>query len=118
VCCIFGPLSSRPHQIRERSADASPLTADQIAVLESVRFAFTTRGEEHWQKSYEKLKEFKEEHGHVLVPRQSEIPGLGDWVSVCIHASERNLYLWRFAASLDADSSRDCSGKSHVRRTF
>jgi hypothetical protein len=85
--CHFSTLwlhTPPPLQIRERSADASPLTADQIDVLESVRFAFTTRGEEHWQKSYEKLKEYRDEHGHVLVPRQCEIPGLGDWVSATI----------------------------------
>lgn len=80
VCLYIYSIYSS-FQIRERAADASPLSSDQIAVLESVRFAFTTRGEEHWQKSYEKLKEYKEEHGHVLVPRQCEIPGLGDWVS-------------------------------------
>lgn len=60
-------------------------------MLESVRFAFTTRGEEHWQKSYDKLKEYREEHGHVLVPRQCEIPGLGDWVSVCLQMSDSNV---------------------------
>lgn len=71
----------RDYKTRERDPSESPLTEDQIKVLESVRFAFTTRGEEHWQKSYEKLKEYKHDHGHVLVPRQCEIPGLGDWVT-------------------------------------
>jgi len=71
----------KDYKTRERDPSDSPLTEDQIKVLESVRFAFTTRGEEHWQKSYEKLKEYKRDHGHVLVPRQCEIPGLGDWVT-------------------------------------
>jgi Helicase associated domain len=70
----------KDYKVRERNPEESPLTADQIKTLESVRFAFTTRGEEHWQKNYEKLQEYKKEHGHVLVPRQCEIPGLGDWV--------------------------------------
>eukprot|EP00539_Tryblionella_compressa_P005631 CAMPEP_0178762858 /NCGR_PEP_ID=MMETSP0744-20121128/16788_1 /TAXON_ID=913974 /ORGANISM="Nitzschia punctata, Strain CCMP561" /LENGTH=408 /DNA_ID=CAMNT_0020417607 /DNA_START=142 /DNA_END=1368 /DNA_ORIENTATION=- len=70
----------KDYKLREQKAE-SPLTQDQIDVLESVRFAFTTRGEEHWQKNYDKLKEYKKEHGHVLVPRQCEIPGLGDWVT-------------------------------------
>ena len=70
----------KDYKTRERDPSESPLTDDQISVLESVRFAFTTRGEEHWKKSYERLKEFKADHGHVLVPRQCEIPGLGDWV--------------------------------------
>jgi len=71
----------KDYKTRERDPSESPLTDDQISVLESVRFAFTTRGEEHWQKSYERLKEYKADHGHVLVPRQCEIPGLGDWVT-------------------------------------
>jgi hypothetical protein len=70
----------KDYKTRERNPEESPITADQIKTLESVRFAFTTRGEEHWQKNYEKLQEYKKEHGHVLVPRQCEIPGLGDWV--------------------------------------
>ena len=70
----------KDYKTRERDPSESPLTEAQISVLESVRFAFTTRGEEHWQKSYERLKEYKANHGHVLVPRQCEIQGLGDWV--------------------------------------
>ena len=70
----------KDYKTRERDPSESTLTEEQIRVLESVRFAFTTRGEEHWQKNYEKLKEYKADHGHVLVPRQCEIPGLGDWV--------------------------------------
>jgi hypothetical protein len=72
----------KEYKKRETDPEDSTLTEDQIKALESVRFAFTTRGEEHWQKNYEKLLEFKNEHGHVLVPRQCEIPGLGDWVSL------------------------------------
>jgi hypothetical protein len=78
----------KDYKTRERNPEESPLTADQIKTLESVRFAFTTRGEEHWQKNYEKLQEYKKEHGHVLVPRQCEIPGLGDWV--CLWVILRN----------------------------
>lgn len=70
----------KDYKARERDPSESTLTEEQISVLESVRFAFTTRGEEHWQKNYDKLKEYREDHGHVLVPRQCEIPGLGDWV--------------------------------------
>jgi len=71
----------KDYKTRERDPSESTLTEEQISVLESVRFAFTTRGEEHWQKNYDKLKEYKTDHGHVLVPRQCEIPGLGDWVT-------------------------------------
>jgi hypothetical protein len=72
----------KDYKTRESNPERSPLTLDQIDVLESVRFQFTTRGQEHWQKNFDKLKEYKAEHGHVLVPRQCEIPGLGDWVSL------------------------------------
>ena len=71
----------KDYKKRETNPEESPLTEDQIKTLESVRFAFTTRGEDHWQKNYIKLQEYKKEHGHVLVPRQCEIPGLGDWVT-------------------------------------
>jgi len=69
------------YKTREKNPSESTLTEEQISVLESIRFAFTTRGENHWHKNYEKLKEYKADHGHVLVPRQCEIPGLGDWVT-------------------------------------
>jgi len=71
------------YKTREKNPSESTLTEEQISVLESIRFAFTTRGENHWHKNYEKLKEYKADHGHVLVPRQCEIPGLGDWVCIC-----------------------------------
>jgi len=69
------------YKTREKNPSESTLTEEQISVLESIRFAFTTRGENHWHKNYDKLKEYKADHGHVLVPRQCEIPGLGDWVT-------------------------------------
>jgi GTP cyclohydrolase II len=62
-------------------SETSEVTEDRIKVLESVRFAFTSRGDDHWERHYEKLRQFKQDHGHVLVSRQSEVPGLGDWVS-------------------------------------
>lgn len=49
----------KDYRQRERSPESSPLTREQVQVLESVRFAFTTRGEEHWNKNFQKLKEFK-----------------------------------------------------------
>jgi Helicase associated domain len=41
----------------------------------------TSRGEEHWNRFYELLRQYQQMHGHVLVPRLCEIPGLGDWVT-------------------------------------
>lgn len=71
----------KQYKLFQNDADSSSLTPDRIKVLESVRFAFTTRGEDHWNRNFEKLKEFRKVHGHVLVPRLSEEAGLGDWVS-------------------------------------
>jgi hypothetical protein len=71
----------RQYKQFQAKPEASILTEDRIKVLESVRFAFTTRGDDHWNRNYERLREYKQEHDHVLVPRQSEVPGLGDWVS-------------------------------------
>lgn len=48
----------KEYKQRERSPESCTLSREQIQVLQSVYFAFTTRGEEHWQKSYGKLKQF------------------------------------------------------------
>ena len=74
-------------QQRLKGSEGSVLTADRIKVLESVKFNFGTRGDENWINHYNQLKEFKEKHGHVLVPRDSEKQGLGDWV-----VTQRMLY--------------------------
>mmetsp|Transcript_61472 Transcript_61472/g.150445 ORF Transcript_61472/g.150445 Transcript_61472/m.150445 type:complete len:320 (+) Transcript_61472:272-1231(+) len=71
----------KDYKQRERSPESCTLSREQIQVLQSIYFAFTTRGEEHWQKSFAKLKQFRDAHGHVMVPRQCEYPGLGDWVT-------------------------------------
>ena len=64
----------------QKDPDTSLLTAERIKVLESIKFTFATRGDGHWQRNFEKLQRFRSIYGHVLVPRQSDIPGLGDWV--------------------------------------
>ena len=61
--------------------ETSVLTEEQINVLEFLHIPLTSRGDEHWQRFYELLKQYKQDHGHVLVPRLCEIPGLGDWVT-------------------------------------
>ena len=57
------------------------LTAQQVLVLESLHVPLTSRGDDHWNRYYEFLVQYRSRHGHVLVPRLCEIPGLGDWVT-------------------------------------
>lgn len=63
------------------TAAAAQLTAQQVAVLESLHVPLTSRGDDHWNRFHELLAAYKVRHGHVLVPRLAEIPGLGDWVT-------------------------------------
>jgi len=63
------------------SGQSSLLSKDQVKVLEFLHVPVTSRGDEHWNRFYELLREYGEKHGHVLVPRLCEVPGLGDWVT-------------------------------------
>jgi hypothetical protein len=63
------------------SGDVSQLNAQQVAVLESLHVPLTSRGDDHWNRFYDLLVAYKARHGHVLVPRLCEVPGLGDWVT-------------------------------------
>ncbi|GAX24617.1 hypothetical protein FisN_21Lh282 [Fistulifera solaris] len=59
----------------------STLTEDQIKVLQHLHVPLTSRGDEHWNRFFTLLADYKKAHGHILVPRLCEIPGLGDWVT-------------------------------------
>jgi len=59
----------------------SKLTEQQVAVLEFYHVPLTRRGDDHWTRFYHLLCDFKERHGHCLVPRLCEVPGLGDWTT-------------------------------------
>jgi len=63
------------------AAKDSLLTAEQVKVLEHLHIPLTSRGDDHWNRFYELLKDYGNRHGHVLVPRLCEVPGLGDWVT-------------------------------------
>lgn len=58
-----------------------PLTVAQIKVLDHLNVPLATRGNGHWNRFYSLLRQYKDRHGHVLVPRFCEVPGLGDWVT-------------------------------------
>ena len=59
----------------------SKLTDQQVSVLEFYHVPLTSRGDDHWSRFYNLLAQYKQSHGHCLVPRLCEIPGLGDWVT-------------------------------------
>lgn len=69
------------YKLYQKDPEDSTLTEDQIKVLESLQFHFHTRGEEHWKIYFAKMKQFYEEHGHCMVPRESPDHKLGDWVT-------------------------------------
>lgn len=59
----------------------SQLSDEQVTVLEHLHVPLTSRGDDHWNRFYDLLVQYGERHGHVLVPRLCEVPGLGDWVT-------------------------------------
>ena len=59
----------------------SSLTDVQVKVLEHLHVPLTSRGDDHWNRFFQLLEAYNVRHGHVLVPRLCEIPGLGDWVT-------------------------------------
>ena len=80
--------NTNPQQQKQRHSsnnnnnnNKSQLTQQQVAVLEFYHIPLTSRGEDHWMRFYSLLCQYRERHGHCLVPRLSEVPGLGDWVT-------------------------------------
>mmetsp|Transcript_25637 Transcript_25637/g.36151 ORF Transcript_25637/g.36151 Transcript_25637/m.36151 type:complete len:504 (-) Transcript_25637:221-1732(-) len=71
----------KQYKLYQNKLDGCMLTEKQVKVLDSLHFSWNTRGEEHWKRNYERLKQFHKENGHTLVPRQSPVPKLGDWVT-------------------------------------
>lgn len=69
------------HLSEEGGASSSSLTEAQVKVLEHLHVPLTSRGDDHWNRFYQLLQAYADRHGHVLVPRLCEIPGLGDWVT-------------------------------------
>ena len=71
----------KEYKLYVNQAPICQLTAQQVLVLESLHVPLTSRGDDHWNRYYEFLVSYRNRHGHVLVPRLCEVPGLGDWVT-------------------------------------
>ena len=73
--------NSDPQQLQQQQhSTKSRLTQQQFEVLEFYHIPLTSRGDDHWMRFYTLLLQYRERHGHCLVPRLSE-GGLGDWVT-------------------------------------
>lgn len=69
-------------KIYQETPEKSYLTADQLKVLDHLQFPWNTRGDEHWFRNYEHLKQFCQDHGHCMVPRTFvDVPNLCHWVT-------------------------------------
>lgn len=72
----------RAYKLFQEHECLSTLTSEQVRVLNFLQFPWNTRGEEHWSRNYESLKEFREKHGHTMVPRTyHEVQNLCHWVT-------------------------------------
>lgn len=60
----------------------SSLTDERIRLLDDLNFQWMTRSEEMWNKHVSELREFKQQYGHALVPKNYPLnPQLSAWVS-------------------------------------
>jgi hypothetical protein len=80
----------------------SVLHSQDFDVLKHLHIPLTSRGEEHWYRFYGLLVQYHQQHGHVLVPRVCEIPGLGDWVT----DQRRQYKAWKLGQSTQLTPER------------
>ena len=81
---------------------SSALTRDQVTVLEHLHVPLTSRGDDHWNRFFDFLVQYKQRHGHAMVPRLCEIPGLGDWVT----DQRRQYKAWKQGQSTQLNQER------------
>ncbi|KAL7543647.1 hypothetical protein ACHAXR_013067 [Thalassiosira sp. AJA248-18] len=67
---------------QENKTSSTFLNADRIAVLDAIDFQWNVRGDTFWQKNFDSLVAYKNEHGDARVPRlYNKNPKLGEWVT-------------------------------------
>ena len=63
---------------------AGSLNAERVALLDELGFTWSVRTLKSWENHLKVLQDYKEEHGHVLVPRSHKTAdgfSLGAWVN-------------------------------------
>ncbi|CAJ1334187.1 unnamed protein product [Effrenium voratum] len=88
---------------RRRDRSNGKLSAEQIASLDELGFVWDVL-DQMWQKGLEQLKQYREEHGHVLVPTKFKTTDgfkLGSWVSSRRTAMSKGKLCTEQVASLD-----------------
>lgn len=79
--CDFLKFCRKEFKNKEQGTGPVTLSDDQFRLLDHLNIPVTSRGDDHWNRFFTLLENYKKEHGHVLVPRPSQVAGLGDWVS-------------------------------------
>jgi Helicase associated domain len=80
--CDWMVAQRKEFKIYQESPDRSFLTPDQVKVLDHLQFPWNTRGDDHWIRNYDHLKQFYKDHGHCMVPRTFvDVPNLCHWVT-------------------------------------
>ena len=81
------------------------LSAERVALLDELGFVWSVRGcHESWERSYDRLRHYKEEHGDVLVPmayKTADDYSLGGWVNYQRRAHKRGKLSAERVALLD-----------------
>ncbi len=72
-------LNQRKEFLKSMAGEESLLSADRIERLNRLGFNFNIKPVLTWDQRFEQLLQFKEEFGHVRVPRQHQ--GLGKWIA-------------------------------------
>ena len=80
--CDWMVAQRKDFKVYQESPERSLLTADQVRVLDHLQFPWNTRGDDHWIRNYDHLKQFYKDHGHCMVPRTFiDVPNLCHWVT-------------------------------------
>ena len=88
---------------RRRDRSKGKLSAEQIASLDELGFVWDVL-DQMWQQGLEQLKQYRAEHGHVLVPKRFQAADgfkLGSWVSSRRKARSKGKLSTEQIASLD-----------------
>jgi len=79
---MLGQWVVRQRFLYRQNPVGSSLTDERIRLLNDINFQWTTRSEELWNEHMREMREFKQQNGHALVPRNyPQNPQLSAWVA-------------------------------------